>query len=431
MAVPDLKSSFALATALAPPDVLAEPLGVASMDRHDRSVMISEAVGPALPLSAVAAAIAMGVFALLMAGVLPVLLGGLIDAGRLTAEQIGLAAMAEGVTMGLCTGAASALLKPARLRLIAILATLALAGLDLGGIWASGAGQIFLRGLAGVPEGILLWIAIGMIARSEMPERFSAILLAAMTAGQFVLALALTAFVLPLFGSNGGFLALALGTLPAIGIALWLVDEYAPLVAPVGESASPPLRGWAALAATVVFTASFPAVAVYLQPIAHQAGLSAGVARVALTVSLLTQIGGGAAATVLAGRVHYLPVLGAGSALYLISWAVMGGHPPAWGFVAANGFNGFAYLALTPFLVPMTIEADPSRRAAMMSGGAQVLAGALGPFAASQIVSDANVHGALWLASGFLLAGLAMICGLYLAERRDAAHRQLAVVKTA
>jgi len=61
----------------------------------------------------------------------------------------------------------------------------------------------------------------------------------------------------------------------------------------------------------------------------------------------------------------------------------------------------------------MTIEADPSRRAAVLSGSTQVLAGALGPFAASFVVADNDVRGAVFLGTASLFAGLALIAVLH------------------
>lgn len=393
--------------------------------------MIAEAVGPPLPLHEVAAAMAMGVIALLVAGVMPVLLGGLVDTHRLTAAQIGQTATVEGLAMGVFTAVAGAMLRAEGLRFYAAGATIALVLCDLATTQLSGTGVVIARALAGMPEGVLLWITISMIARSQMPERLAGIFIATATAMQFVLAVIFTAYVLPVFGSNGGFVGLAVATLPALAIGLFVPKGYAPLVKPEGETTSPPLRGWAALAATVVFTAAYPAVAVYLQPLAHEAGLDAGVARLALTVTLLTQVIGGSVAAALGGRVHYMVVFCLGTITFLLCWAVMGMTVPAMVFIAANAVLGFAYLIMVPFLVPMLIEADPSRRAAVLGGGAQVVAGALGPLCASLIVTDANVHGALWLGTGFVLTGLLMMAGMYVAERRERAHRQVAVVEPA
>ena len=61
----------------------------------------------------------------------------------------------------------------------------------------------------------------------------------------------------------------------------------------------------------------------------------------------------------------------------------------------------------------MAIEADPSRRAAVQSGAAQLFGAALGPMLASVVVSDHDIHGALYLGTGLLLTGLAIIAGLH------------------
>jgi hypothetical protein len=69
-------------------------------------------------------------------------------------------------------------------------------------------------------------------------------------------------------------------------------------------------------------------------------------------------------------------------------------------------------LFLAPFLVPMTIDADPTRRAAMQSGAAQLLGGAVGPLLASLVVGERDVHGVLALGAGLLVAGLSVVAWL-------------------
>jgi len=160
------------------------------------------------------------------------------------------------------------------------------------------------------------------------------------------------------------------------------------------------------------------AVGVYLQPLAHQAGLDADVARTALWTSLAAQVVGASLATALAGRVSYFVVFIFSSASYLAVWWVLSLHSPGWVFIGANAFVGLTGLFLAPFLVPFTIEADPSRRAALQSGAAQLLGGALGPLLAGLVVSDANVHGALLLGAVMLLIGLAGVAALRFTRAR-------------
>ena len=55
----------------------------------------------------------------------------------------------------------------------------------------------------------------------------------------------------------------------------------------------------------------------------------------------------------------------------------------------------------------------------MQSGGAQLFGASLGPFLASRVVGDHNVHGAVVLAAVLLLAALSIFGGLHLTTRSD------------
>jgi hypothetical protein len=81
-----------------------------------------------------------------------------------------------------------------------------------------------------------------------------------------------------------------------------------------------------------------------------------------------------------------------------------------------------------PFLLPMTIEADPSRRATMQSGAVQLLAGAFGPLLASFTVGEGSAHGVLYLGGVLLLLALAVITGLHWVARSERG-RALAVAR--
>jgi hypothetical protein len=157
--------------------------------------------------------------------------------------------------------------------------------------------------------------------------------------------------------------------------------------------------------------------------LAHEAGLNADVARTAVWVSLAAQVAGGALATALAGRVRYFTVFIITSLTYVAVWSLFGRALPAWAFVGANALSGLFGLFLGPFLVPMTIDADPSRRAAMQSGAAQLLGGALGPLLASQVVGDSEVRGVLWLGAGLLVTGLAGVAWLRFTSGRTRAEQ--------
>ncbi len=362
-------------------------------------------------------AIGLGVNGLLVLGVVPVLLGDLAHDHRLTAAGIGQTAMIELLSMGITIALAAIVLKPVRLKTLGAVLCLILAAVDLAGVGASGGVIMALRGVAGALEGLLLWVTVGMIARTITPERWAGVFFTAQVLAQLLLAVAFALWILPRFGPNGGFISLALVSLLTVPAALFGPSRFAPLATAPGETGAPPVRGWIALLATLVYVSAGGAVSVYLEPLADQAGLSLDVPHTAVWVSLVGQVLGGATATAVSGRVRYFAVFMVVSAVTLAGWWVFGLKSSAAVFIGANFMLGLSSIFLAPFLVPMTIDADPSRRAAVQSAGAQLLGGALGPLLASFVVGDRDVHGVLWLGAGLLLAGLAIVAWLRLTHR--------------
>jgi hypothetical protein len=375
--------------------------------------MIDEVAGDPYTPVEMGSAIALGIVSLLIAGLLPLLLGALAEEHRLSVSGIGIAAMLEALVTGLVTGLAGIVLKPRNLRLVGATASVLVMAADLATLRASGGSVFLVRALAGVPEGLMLWIAIGLIARTQTPERWAGLLFAGMGVTQLAVAAGLSAFILPRFGANGGYATLAAASLLGVPLAAVLPRALGAVPGSEGTSGAPPLRGWVALAATLSYAASLTAVSVYLLPLARQAGLSVAAGRTAVSISLGCQIGGGVLATILAGRVRYITIFGLVSAAFLVTWATYALHAPAALFVAVSGLSGLCSGLAGPFLVPMTIEADPTRRAAMQSGAVQLLAGALGPLLAALVVGEREAHGVLVLGAGLLLTGLGGVTALH------------------
>src|SRR5687768_16580197 len=98
----------------------------------------------------------------MMAGLQPLLLGTLAQEGRITAAQLGHAATAELLLMGLASAYAGARWKTEHLRAIGSISALALAALNAATVWANGETVTLVRAFAGVPSGILIWITIAM-----------------------------------------------------------------------------------------------------------------------------------------------------------------------------------------------------------------------------------------------------------------------------
>ncbi len=380
--------------------------------------LVHDAIGPPLSAREVSACLAVGINSLLSIGVLPALLGALADEHRLSAAQIGITAMIELFAMGVVTAAMGLWRRPRHLRLIGLAASLGLAVADLGTLGTSGGAVILARGAAGAFEGVLLWITVSMIARTATPERWAGAFFTLQTLAQLVLAVLFAVWIIGVSGANGGFVALAVVAAIGASPAFVLPRGFPPLVADPAVSGAPPPRGLFALFATVIMISAGGAVSVYLQPLAHQAHLSAAVARTALWTSLGAQVAGAATATLLAGRVQYFTVFVFAAAVYLVTWAGMAFDLPPWLFVGDNIASGFSGLLVGPFLVPFIIDADPSRRAAVQSGAAQLVGGAAGPLLAALVVSDANVRGVIWLSCALLLTGLGLVATLRFSGRR-------------
>jgi len=385
---------------------------------HDHS--IHAAFGPPPTDLQATAAMGVGIVSLLLAGLISLLFGALVNEGRLSQAGIGLSAAAEALVMAISTGLFSALVPTRRLKLIGVIASLLLAAADGATMSMHGDGIMLLRGAAGIPEGILLWITISMIARTATPERWAAVLFTASTISQVIAAAALTTFLMPRFGANGGFGLLAISGLACVVFCLFIPSQFTPLPKGESESGLPPPRGWLAMASILLMASAGAAVGVYLQPIAQAHGLSPALANTSVTVQLTAQIAGGAIATLVAGRVRYLWIFVGGTLAWLATWLLFGVATPVWVVFAAMALHGIVVLVVPPFFIPMTIEVDATRRTAVQSGAVQLLAAAIGPALAAVVVGDKDVHGVLWMGAALLVGGLGLAAVLhYTAHRED------------
>lgn len=358
-----------------------------------------------------------GVVGLMIPGLQPLLLGAFAEEGRVGAEQLGQVATAELFAMGLTAGLAGSLLKATRLKLVAIVALIALAIADACTPYVRGDMLTLLRAAAGVPSGVLVWIAIAFIARTPTPERWAGAYVTTQTLGQFAMVALIAVFVMPRFGADGGFQALATLCVLTIGVALLLPRELASLPS-AATGGLPNARGWVALAVSFLFLATTSGAWVYLERLTTQASHDPNVAGQAVSFSLAFQVAGGLAATVLAGRISWFWTLLACAVIDLGVFTGFALLPAASTFVALASVMGFVWLFATPFLVPMTIEADPSRRAALLIGGAQLVGGSLGPLFASFFVTDADARGALMFGGAALSLAALIVLALHLTRER-------------
>lgn len=114
--------------------------------------------GSPFTLSQMAASLLIGTVGVTIAGVQPILYGALYSAGRIDMAQIGHAATLELLALGIGVVLGGALMRGNRLRPVAVLAALLLAAANLATLSASGEMVAVVRGLAGLPGGVLLWV---------------------------------------------------------------------------------------------------------------------------------------------------------------------------------------------------------------------------------------------------------------------------------
>lgn len=378
-------------------------------------------LGPAPSRPAMAATLFAGVTGIMFAGVGPLLLGALEQAGRLRAAQIGQAGTIELLTMGLAAGLTGVLAGTQRLRALTIVCGVLLAVLNLATIWLSGWPLVALRGLTGLPGGALIWLMTAMIVRAPRPERWAAIYLTVQTLAQFIVVATLGPFVVRPFGAGGGFAVLAaMGALTAVA-GLAVPRAFAPLPrAPDAPGGLPSFRGLVALGGAFCFNAAILAVWIYVEPLSRQSGHPAGTADLALSLSLAAQVAGGALATVLAGRLRWLPTLLGSQAIIAALMLLFAGLPGVGPFLAASALFGGLWMFAAPLLTPFTIEADPTRRAAALGSGAALLGCSAGPLWASLLVTDGDVRGCAMLGCGLMAAAIAIVLAVHLTCRHAA-----------
>lgn len=371
------------------------------------------------PLQA-AAVFWVGVTGILIAGLQPLLLGALAQEGRITAMQLGHAATAEMLLMGAACAYAGARWSTERLRTIAAIAALLLGGLNLLTLRTSGDMVTLVRSLAGLPGGVLIWTTIAMITRSPLPDRWAGIYLTVQTLAQFLLAASLAAWVIPGSGANGGFAALAVLCVIAAAVAFAMPSRFAPLAPSGTVSGMPSARGFVSLGAVFLYLACVIGVFVYTEPLSRQAGHEPGVVGVAVSASLAFQVLGGATATLLAGKLRWLPTILVSSAVIAGCLLIFASLPGPTVFVIAAAVFGFFWLFVMPFLVPMVIEADPTRRAAVLVAGAELLGASLGPLLASFVVTDIDARGVLAFGAAALVLSIAIVLSLHRQQARAA-----------
>lgn len=367
-------------------------------------------------------ALAIGTIAVLMVGLQPILLGALVETGRVTLEGVGIVAMAEIVMLGLGVVLGDALLPVARLRPITIVAALCAAGLDLFTLQAVGdGGMAAVRAGAGLAEGVLIWGTTGVIVRTAQPARVGGIFFVLQTIAQALLGLALANAIIPRWGWPGGFVALGLLSLLPCVLAFVQPARLAPLAPPAVSGFRWSATTVQPLAVAFLQLAALGAFWAYLEPLGQAAGLDARAAQTLVAAVLAMQVVGGSVAALAVRRLPLVPALVACSVALAVVTVTVHGLPAGGGrtFSIACAAFGFVWLFMLPFHIALTFRADPSGRLAGLVPAAQLLGSAFGPLTASFVVDGNDASAVPVLSAGFAMAAAVLVL---LTRSRHGAH---------
>ncbi|MGC8535088.1 MAG: MFS transporter [Rhizomicrobium sp.] len=389
------------------------------VDRSAEAADDDHWVGAKPSIIQMTAVLFIGTMALIIAGVQPLLLGALVHEHRLSATALGWTVTLEFLTMGLGVGLAESLFPPSQLRRRGLIAAAVLFAANIVVIGQSELGIMAARAVAGLAEGVLGWIVSLMIARASTPARLNAIFLVAQGLAQILFAAILPLTLMKTLGANGGFYALGGTAIAAGGAALLIPDNMMALPEPEDEQGG--LRkgrlshkGLSSLAEVVLLYAFFIGFFAYLAQLAAQARLRPEQAGFAVAATLAASIIGSGLAAAFAKRLSYYAVYIVCLPINLMVLAALATLPDMQIFMVLSIIFGFFWGFFMPFQLPLVIEADPTRRAAVFVPGAMALGAAGGPLLCSFFVTNLDARGALAVSGACLLASFTIASFLHL-----------------
>ena len=338
----------------------------------------------------------------------PLLLGQLAAEGRLTVAQMGQAAMVEALGMAIAAGVAGAWLKPDPLKILAGAATVVALISNVTTTHLSGDLILLARLIVGICSGLIIWVWMGLLTRVAVPARLIAIYITVLGVITMGLASLFASVLVPRYGVNGGYGALAGLNVIMLALCLFIPKRYAVAASAHGIQLPPP-RGWIALFAVFLHLGAIMAVWVYAVPLARQTGISDQASGLALSIALGAQIGAGllaaALATRLTGTVAVLATIGVSLfALFILAFV-----PGVFVYTVGIVLFSFFWMMAPPFQMPYLMDVDPSGRAGMQMATSQTLGVAMGPALASMFVTETDARGALAVSAALFIAAAVIV----------------------
>ncbi len=336
----------------------------------------------------------------------PLLLSSMLDAGKLSASQIGQAAMWEGLGMAVSALIAGAILKPLRLQRIILFAALIALLANIGTILFGALGIQLCRALNGMASGILLWLVVGLIIRVPSPARTFAVYVTAQSVCALLLSLLFSSLIIPRSGANGSYLVLAALNLLLLIPVLGIPRAYT-LLASQQRMLRPSVVGVLGLMVLLLFLAGVMGFWVYVIPIGVELGLDQQSLSYGISLAIAVQILAGFAAAVFANRLNgSLVTTVSGLLCALLVFMAPQVDTVSRYFLIIMLF-AFLWMFAPPFHMPFMLRLDSSGQSAMFLSGAQLLGVSLGPLIAAWSVKGGDFSAAALSSMGlFFTSGL-------------------------
>ena len=353
------------------------------------------------PFASIVAAMVFGALVFLAMATTPIILGGLVDAGRLTNQALGLVATFEMLGIAVGSTIRHGLLRGGYFRSKIIICCLAIAALNWLCMTAVGGGQVgVLRGACGLLEGLILGAANLILTYTRKPEAMNGYFLGIGSAPCIAATYLLSGYAIPRFGPNPGFILMAVVAVLAAVAALGASGDTIPK--PSVRAASG--RQWgafgvASLVTVILQNAGVGAAYSYLAQIAKQHALSDVVIGASIAGLNTVAVAGSFLVGVVAWRLSQVVVLTLGCLIQtVVVVEIARGHGTVV-YAVASGLFGLFWNGLIPYSFKLLIELDPSRRLALLNSPATLAGVGVGPFVASWYVSSTNVAPALYVAA--------------------------------
>lgn len=356
----------------------------------------------------VAAAIVIGTAVLFIFGLQPIILGGAVEKGLLDERGVGTLAMIEMMLLALGNIVGQTVMN-GRMRIKVAVAAAALTAIDLACVLArSGTDLIALRSVAGLLEGLLMGCVAMISAHSDRPDRTNGLLMSLSGIPQVLAVYLIPLHVVPSRQMDASLAVLAAFALCAAVTGVLVTNRVERHVsAPAGKAVwTLPL----ALLALSIFiqNAGIGATWAYSERLGSERNLGGGTIGLAISIGIAAQMVGAFAAGMGGIRFHPAKALILGCCVQVATVLVLIATRSGTAYLISLVVFSLFWPSMGPFQVRAIIQADPTRKTAMLMGPIGLVGIGLGPWFASLGITDNHVVGAFVTAAGLLTGSLVL-----------------------